>query len=159
MMLVPTFLYAGGMLGRAPLFDGDVRKEMTCLTCNGMGRTGKDETCATCHGRGVADYIIPGPHRPQQLIGTVKDSHGDKVAGAAVAAREKGISGEDVLLETNDSGQFGLKVPPGTYEISITSPNSGSLTQTLEVVQNTTPVPATGYDTLNHLEKEFTLSK
>ena len=58
MMLVPTVLYGAGMLGRAPLFEGDVRKEITCVTCNGLGRSAKEESCKTCRGRGVADFIL-----------------------------------------------------------------------------------------------------
>ena len=54
MMFIPTILYSAGMLGRAPMFEGDVRKEMTCITCDGLGRSGEEDSCETCRGRGVA---------------------------------------------------------------------------------------------------------
>lgn len=159
MMLVPTFLLGAGKLGRAPLFEGDVRKEMSCVSCNGTGKlVGKEESCSTCRGRGVADFILPGPNRPLQLVGTVKSSKGEPVSGAQIAAREKDVEGEPVLLETNKDGQFGLKVPPGEYLLSITSGSGPATEATLSVLPNKTPIPAVGYDTLHQLERDFVLS-
>ena len=157
LMFVPTILYSAGMLGRAPMFEGDVRKEMTCITCNGLGRTADEESCGTCHGRGVAEFIIPGKNRPLQLIGTIKDYEGKPVEGASISAREKGTDGPDVILETNGDGQFGLKLPPGTYDLKLHSEKAGSLTETLEVKPDPTPIPAVGYDTHHKFEKEFVL--
>lgn len=158
MMLVPTFLLGAGMLGRAPMFEGDVRKEMTCVGCDGLGRVDKEDTCSTCRGRGVAEFILPGPNRPIQLVGTVKSSAGAAVKGAQVAAHEKGLDESEVVLETNGDGQFGLKVPPGEYVLKITSAESGSVTSEIKIEQNSAPIPAVGYDTLHRLEKSFSLS-
>lgn len=158
LMLIPTFLLGAGMLGQAPMFEGDVRKEMTCVGCNGLGRTAKEESCPTCRGRGVAEFILPGPNRPIQLVGTVKSPSGAPVKGAQVAAHEKGLEGSAVLLETNNDGQFGLKVPPGEYVLNITSAGSGTLASEFKIEQNSKPIPAVGYDTLHRLDKEFTLS-
>lgn len=157
LMFVPTFLYGAGMLGRAPIFEGDVRKEMTCITCDGLGRSGKEESCQTCRGRGVADFIIPGPNRPIQLVGTVTDAGSKKVEGADVAVREAEGGPAEVLLKTNQDGQFGVKLPPGDYVLKVTTPSQGSLQENLSIAENKAPLPARSLETLHILEKDFSL--
>jgi len=159
MMLVPTIFYSAGLLGRAPLFEGDTRKEMTCITCDGLGRTGKEESCPSCRGRGVADFIIPGPNRPVQLVGTVKDSAGQPVKGAEVRARQAEGDQTEVLLESNQDGQFGIKLPPGAYVISVAVEGKGSVSESLLIEPQTEPIPARGAETLHKFEKEFLLAK
>lgn len=155
MMLAPTFLYAGGYLGRAPLFEGDSRKEMTCATCQGLG-TVKNEKCKTCHGLGVADYIIPGPNRPVQLIGTLHDKGNKPLVGAKIAITEIGQTASPIVMQTNESGQFGFKFPPGNYNLKLTH---GSLAaeENLKVEPNLQPIAAQGFETLHTIEKTFTL--
>ena len=160
MMLVPTFLYSAGMLGRAPIFEGDVRKEMTCITCDGLGRTAEDESCATCRGRGVADFIIPGENRPLQMIGTVKDASDKPVEGAEVATRQAEGDQTPLVLKTNEGdGQFGIKLPPGAYVMTVSAPEKGSVTESIVVEVNADPLPARGAETLHELEREFHLPK
>ena len=158
MMLVPTILYSAGMLGRAPIFEGDVRKEMTCVSCDGLGRSAKEEVCPTCRGRGVAEFIIPGPNRPLQLVGTVKDSSGKTVEGADIAARMAEGDETSLMLKTNGDGQFGIKLPPGSYVLSITAEGKGSVTEEVVVEANHEPLGAIGYETLHQFEQEFVLS-
>jgi hypothetical protein len=148
-------MYAGGKLGQAPLFDGDTRKEMTCITCDGLGAV-KTEPCKICWGRGVADYVIPGPNRPQQLVGTVHDTRSKPLTGAEIAITDKAQPGEPIIMKTNDDGQFGFKFPPGTYHLRLTH-GTLALDQDLTVEANSEPIPTTGSETLHKLEKTFIL--
>ena len=159
MMLVPTILYGANMLGRSPIFEGDVRKEMTCISCDGLGRSADEDSCATCRGRGVAEFILPGQNRPLQLVGTVRDAAGDTVEGADVATRQAEGDDTELLLKTNDNGQFGIKLPPGSYVIKISKDGSGSVEETLNVKSNPDPLPAQSLDTLHKLEQKFILAK
>lgn len=159
MMCIPTMLYSAGMLGRAPLFEGDVRKEMACVTCKGMGRVADKDPCDTCRGRGVADFIIPGPNRPIQVIGTVTDAKGQKVGKAEVSARQAEGDDTALMLETNDDGQFGIKLPPGQYVLAISSAERGSVQESLVIEQNASPLPARSLDTLHTIEHSFHLGK
>lgn len=155
MMLAPTFLFASGKLAQAPLFEGDTRKEMTCLACDGLGQV-KGEKCHTCYGRGVADYILPGPNRPQQLVGTLHDSKGKPLTGAEIAITEVGQKAEPIVMKTNDDGQFGFKFPPGNFHLKLTH---GSLAaeQDLKVESNSKPIASTDSETLHKIEKTFVL--
>ena len=155
LMLAPTFMYAGGYLGQSPMFEGDTRKEMTCATCDGLGLV-KTESCKTCRGRGVVDYILPGPNRPLQLVGTVQDSKSKPLVGADIAITESGKAGEPIIMKTNDSGQFGFKFPPGSYHLRLTHEKLAS-DQELKVEANLQPIPTTGAETLHVIKKTFTL--
>jgi hypothetical protein len=159
MMVIPTLLYSAGMLGRAPLFEGDVRKEMTCVTCDGLGRTAKEETCTTCRGRGVADFIIPGPNRPIQMIGTVLGPDNKPVEGAEIAARQAEGDTTELFLETNPEGQFGIKLPPGDYVVRVSAQGVGSVQESLVIKQDPNPLPARSLDTHHKLNKEFKLQR
>ncbi len=161
LMITPTILYSAGLLGRAPLYEGDVRKEMTCITCNGLGRSGED-TCRTCRGKGVAEFILPGNNRPLQIVGTVYNSSGEVVEGADVAVRQSDQApGQDgameILFNTNGDGQFGVKLPPGQYVFKVSKEQSGPVEETLTVAQDPAPLPATKLETLHKVEKEFRL--
>lgn len=159
MMLVPTILLAAGKLGQAPLWDGDVRKEMTCLTCQGVGRPAPEKACPTCYNRGVAEYIVPGPERPLQLVGTVHNPAGEPLVGAKIEAREtEHPEGTPLVLQTNNDGQFGMKLPPGSYSLQFSHENL-SLEQTVEAVSNSEPIPAKGSETLHKIEKTFVLNQ
>ncbi len=155
MMLIPTMLLAGGKLGQSPLFDGDTRKEMTCLTCDGLGRV-KEEGCPTCRGTGVGEYIIPGTNRPIQLVGTVLEGAKKPLANTEIEAQVVGQEGS-IGVATNDSGQFGLKLPPGNYRLSFKHPDGKHLEQDFTVVPNDDPIPVRGPDSLHVIEKTFTL--
>lgn len=155
MMLAPTFLYAGGYLGRAPMFEGDVRKEMTCASCQGLG-TVKNEKCKTCHGLGVADYIIPGPNRPVQLIGTLHDKDNKPLVGAEIAITEVGQTASPIVMRTNENGQFGFKFPPGSYNLKLTHGKLAAQ-ESLKVEPYLQPIAAQGFETLHTIEKTFTL--
>lgn len=160
MMLAPTFLYAGGYLGRAPLFEGDTRKEMTCADCQGLGtvkdKNGADEKCKTCHGLGVADYIIPGPNRPIQLVGTLHDKAGKPLVDAEIAITEVGQPGSPIVMQTNNDGQFGFKFPPGTFNLKLTHGKLAAQ-ETLKVEPDLHPIAATSWETLHTVKKTFTL--
>lgn len=155
MMLAPTFMYAGGYLGRAPLFEGDSRKEMTCVTCDGLGKV-KDEKCTTCYGRGVAEFIIPGPNRPVQLVGTVHDTGAKPLVGAEIEITESVNPGPPIVMRTNDDGQFGFKFPPGSYKLKLKHEKL-ALDQEIKVEPNSSPIAASGSETLHKIEKTFTL--
>lgn len=155
MMLAPTFLYAGGYLGRAPLFDGDSRKEMTCLPCQGLGQV-KEEKCVTCQGLGVAEFIIPGPNRPLQLVGTVHDAKAQPLVGAEIEITESVNPGSPIVMKTNDDGQFGFKFPPGSYELKLRHQDLTSSEQ-IKVEPNLSPIATSGSETLHKIEKTFTL--
>ena len=162
LMFTPTFLYSAGLLGQAPLYEGDLRKEMTCVTCEGLGRSGEEDSCGTCRGRGVAEFILPGPHRPLQLVGTVLNTSGEKIEGADIAVHVAGATpGEDgakeILFKTNGDGQFGVKLPPGEYVIKAGVEGGGTVQEAITVEQNPAPVPATKLETLHKIEKEFRL--
>lgn len=162
LMFTPTFLYSAGLLGQAPLYEGDIRKEMSCLTCEGLGRSGEEETCGTCRGRGVAEFILPGPHRPLQVVGTVYNSSGEKIEGANIAVHVLGaVPGQDgakeILFVTNDDGQFGVKLPPGEYVIKAGTEGGAEIQDSLLVEHNPSPLPATKLETLHKIEKEFRL--
>lgn len=166
MMLAPTILYANGSLGRAPMFEGDTRQEMSCLSCGGLGKVkGEDkkteEKCRTCYGRGFSEYILPGPNRPLQLVGTVKDPSGKPVTGADVGITEAGVKADPIVMKTNDDGQFGFKFPPGNFHLSFSVPENGKLKleQDLKVERNPAPLPASGMDTLHKIEQTFTLQQ
>lgn len=159
-MLIPTFMLGAGMLGRAPEYEGDVRKEMTCLTCDGLGRTGKEkEACSTCRGRGVAEFIVPGPNRPIQVVGTVTNAENKPVPEAEVGIREPGTDEDQLRYRTNPSGQFGVKLPPGKWEILVQAEGQGTAQKTLEVVALNQPIPARGTDTFHKLEVDFPLAR
>ena len=161
LILTPTFLYGAGKLGRAPMYDGDVRKEVTCLTCNGLGRTGED-ACSTCYGRGVAEFIYPGPHRPLQMVGTVYNASGQKIEGAEVGVKIADPApgedaGQELVFRTNADGQFGVKVPPGSYIFRVVADGSKQIEETVVVTADSKPLPANSTETLNKLEREFRL--
>lgn len=159
MMLVPTILLAAGKLGQAPLWDGDQRKQMTCMDCKGLGRPAPEKACPTCYNRGVADYIVPGPERPLQLVGTVHSPSGTPLVGATIEARESAHpEGTPLVLQTNDDGQFGMKLPPGSYSLHFSFEDL-RLEQTVEAVHNPEPVPAQGTETLHKIEKTFVLNQ
>lgn len=162
LMFTPTILYSAGLLGRAPMYDGDIRKEMTCITCDGLGRTGKEETCGTCHGRGVAEFILPGPNRPVQLVGTVLNTSGEKIEGADVAVHIAGETpGEngarELLFKTNGDGQFGVKLPPGEFVVKVQNDKGDTTQESVLVERNPAPLPATKLETLHKLERDFRL--
>ncbi len=157
LMLAPTMMYAGGKLGQAPMFTGDTKKEMSCLTCDGLGKI-KGENCKTCYGRGFADYIIPGKERPIQLVGTLKDSQGKALVASEIAITEPSVGGSPIVMKTNDDGQFGFKFPPGKFHLEMVHPATGlKASADVTVEANQDPILATGTDTLHKLEKSFTL--
>lgn len=160
-MLGPTFLYAAGKVGGPLVFEGDVRKEMECLTCHGLGKvapTDKEKSCPVCYGRGFADYIIPGPNRPIQLTGTVKDKAGVIVKDASIAVSIPGDSASAITLHTNDDGQFGFKFPPGQYHLSVSAKDGGpKLDKDLVVDRDERPIPVNGNETLHGLKETFIL--
>jgi hypothetical protein len=155
MMLAPTFMYAGGYLGRAPMFEGDQRQEMTCLACDGMGKV-KEEPCKTCYGRGVAEYILPGPNRPLQLVGTVYDVKSRPLVGAEIEITPSENPGAPIVMRTNHDGQFGFKFPPGSYKLKLKHEKLAA-EQSLTVEANTKPIAASGSETLHKIERTFTL--
>lgn len=156
MMLAPTFMYAAGKLGQAPMFTGDTRKEMTCLSCDGLGTT-QGISCKNCYGRGVGDYIIPGPNRPIQLIGTLHDPKAKPLVGAEIAITESGDKeSKPVIMKTNDNGQFGFRFPPGSYHLKL-SHDTLAAEQEVTVEPNLDPISTTGSETLHKVEKTFTL--
>lgn len=158
-MLTPAFLLSAGLLGRAPMFDGDERKEMTCIVCDGVGRTASEESCNTCRGRGVADFILPGPNRPLQLVGTVLGPDNKPIEGAEAAARQAEGDQTELIMATNHEGQFGIKLPPGEYVIRVTAEGIGSVQESLLVEHNPDPLPAKSYETHHKIEKDFKLQK
>jgi hypothetical protein len=155
MMLAPTFMYAGGYLGRAPMFEGATRQEMSCLTCQGLGKV-EEQKCTTCYGQGVAEYIMPGVNRPLQLVGTVHDAKAQPLEGAEIAITESVNPGAPIIMKTNQDGQFGFKFPPGSYQLQLTHGNL-TLKEELKVEPNQAPIAATGSETLHKIEKTFTL--
>lgn len=159
LMLVPTFLLAAGKIGQPPLFEGDVRREMTCITCDGLGRQASEpeqEPCSTCKGAGVAEFIISGPNRPLQLVGTVTDGKNVPLAGTEVRAQELENQEFSLIVNTNSQGQFGLKLPPGEYRL-LFAHEQGSLDTEFEVPADARPLPVRGADTLHRLEHTFVL--
>lgn len=157
LMLAPTMMYAGGKLGQAPMFEGDTKKEMSCLACDGLGKI-KGENCTTCYGRGFADYIIPGSERPIQLVGTLKDGKGKPLVGSEISITEPSVGGPAIVMKTNDDGQFGFKFPPGEFHLEMVHPESGLQgKEDLKVEANSEPILATGSETLHKLERTFTL--
>ncbi len=167
LMLVPTFLLAAGKIGQPPIFDGDQRLELTCIVCDGMGRVDADteEKCAECRGTGIAEYIVPGDLRPIQLVGTVLDSAGAvvpdaEVRGFELSLEEAGpqVSEFSLTVYSNDSGQFGLKLPPGHYRLEIEH-DAGKMVEDLEVQRIETPLLVRGQETLHRMDRSFTLSQ
>ncbi len=157
MMLAPTMMYAGGKLGQSPMFEGDSKKELSCRTCDGLGKV-KGENCETCYARGFVDYIIPGPNRPIQLVGTVKNKADKPLVAVEVAITEAGVGGTPIVMKTNDDGQFGFKFPPGQFHLEMVHPESGLKGKAdLTVEANSDPIPTTGTETLHILEQSFTL--
>lgn len=157
MMLAPTMMYAGGKLGQSPMFEGDSKKELSCLTCDGLGKV-KGESCTTCYARGFVDYILPGPNRPIQLVGTVNSKAGKPLVAVEVSITEVGVEGSPIVMKTNNDGQFGFKFPPGQFHLEMIHPESGMKGGSdLTVESNKDPIPTTGSDTLHKLEKSFTL--
>lgn len=160
MMLIPTFMYAGGMLGRAPLYEGDVRREMTCVVCSGTGlQAGSDEeaSCTVCRGRGVGEFIIPGNNRPLQLVGTVLDSENKPVEGVEIETSETSDPTVSITMVSNQDGQFGVKLPPGDFTLKLTSPK-GTATETLKIEPNSAPIYAQGLETMHKVERTFVLT-
>ncbi len=159
LMLVPTFLLAAGKIGQPPLFEGDVRREMTCITCDGLGRQtheSEQDPCSVCKGTGVAEFIIAGPNRPLQLVGTVTDGKSEPLAGAEIRAQELEDQEFSLIVSTNAQGQFGLKLPPGHYRLQFAHEH-GNLDTQFEVPVNDRPLPVRGADTLHRLEHTFVL--
>lgn len=157
LMLAPTMMYAGGKLGQAPLFEGDVKKEMSCLSCDGLGKV-KGEDCKTCYGRGFADYILPGTERPLQLVGTLKDGKGNPLVASEIAITEPSVGGTPIVMKTNGDGQFGFKFPPGQFHLEMLHPESGLKAKADLIVEpNREPILATGTETLHKIERSFTL--
>ncbi len=62
---------------------------------------------------------------PQQLSGTVSDSSGAVVSGAAVSIQKSGTS-EKEARQTDDKGGFEFTLSPGTYRIGIVASGFGS---------------------------------
>ncbi len=113
MMFVPTFMYFEGSLQKPPMWEGDELVQVTCPTCD--GEPGEKE-CSYCKDRGLVSAIKPGQHRPLYLIGTVVDQQEQPLEGASV---EVSTWAEPLHFETSAEGQFGVKLPPGTYTIKV----------------------------------------
>ncbi len=153
LMFIPTFLFAAGPLRQPPLFEGDRIAELDCRQCDATGKT-QGEDCGLCRGRGKAQYILPGPNRPQQVIGTVVNAGGHPVESARVSV----MAGPDQLeFQTNHEGQFGVKLPPGDYTIAVRKEEVGQSEQSFVVPVTTQPLPAANPTTLQELPLDFEL--
>lgn len=151
MMLVPTFLFAAGPLRRPPMFEGDQLTKARCQPCEGLGQV-KGSECEVCRGQGQIDVVIPGPHRPVQLVGTVRLRE-QSVGGAAI---EIVYSDGAFELKTNPQGQFGAKLPPGSYTVRVA--HDGRKTEKeLKVEPDNAPIPVNGEGSLRKLEVDFPL--
>lgn len=150
LMLVPTFLFLAGPLRRPPMFEGDRIVELDCAACKGL-----DPECDACSGKGKTGFVIPGPNRPQYLVGTVTDkATGKSLAGASVkVSTEAG----PIELKTSQEGQFGLRLPPGSYPLRLEAEGHPPLEQELEVVPNEQPIPVSGDITLHRVDLAFKL--
>ncbi|MGE0494828.1 MAG: carboxypeptidase regulatory-like domain-containing protein [Vulcanimicrobiota bacterium] len=153
LMFVPTFLFAAGPLRRPPMFEGDRIQEMECRRCSGAGKEGAEE-CRLCRGRGRTDYILPGPNRPTQVIGTVLNGGGHPVEGANILVKS---SFGELSYRTNGDGQFGVKLPPGRYTIEASQEGAGQAVQEVDVVASVEPLPAAMPTTLAEMAIELSL--
>jgi Carboxypeptidase regulatory-like domain len=67
------------------------------------------------------------------ISGTVRDSSGAAVAGATVTSRNTGTSAER-SVSTGDNGQYTITgLPPGVYELTVTSTGFAKFTSRVEV--------------------------
>ena len=68
---------------------------------------------------------VTGASATGQITGTVLDSSGDTVSGAAIVLQRLDGTGKDSLkLLSNDNGFFDFKqLDPGTYRVTITAPD------------------------------------
>ena len=135
MMLVPTIMFAAGPLRLPAMFEGDELVELACPVCEGSGVQEK-EKCRRCSGRGQVPGLIAGPHRPVQIVGTVTTGQ-QPLEGAEVTV-DLGAQGK-LNYHTNPEGQFGVKLPPGRYSITVTHDGHSSV-QDFEVIHHSEPV-------------------
>lgn len=150
LMMVPTFLFVAGPLRRPPMFEGDRLVELDCSVCRGV-----NPECETCAGKGKSTFVIPGPNRPIYLVGTVTD----RASGASLAGASVKVSTEagPIELKTSEEGQFGLRLPPGTYPLRIQDEKHPVLDETLEVAPNQQPIPVSGDLSLHRVDLSFKL--
>lgn len=152
MMLVPTIMFAAGPLRLPPMFEGDQLVEVACPDCSGLGKV-EGEKCNRCSGQGMVPGIAAGPHRPVQVVGTVL-SGDNKIVGAEVKV-DLGSEGE-LTYQTNGDGQFGVKLPPGTYQIAVIHEQNSS-NQQVVVLHHKEPVVIEEGGNLHRQEVEFQL--
>ncbi len=152
MMLVPTIMFAAGPLRLPPLFEGDQVVEVACPTCEGSGSV-DGEKCNKCSGQGLVPGIVAGPNRPVQIVGIVLSGQ-QMIEGARVKV-DLG-SGEKLSYQTNDKGQFGVKLPPGNYRIEVSHGEKTASTE-VEVLHHKEPVAIEEGGNLYRQEIEFQL--
>lgn len=163
LMLGPTFLYAAGKIGGAVVFKGDTVKEMECKACGGLGKvlpTDKEASCPTCHGKGFAKYVIPGPNRPIQLLGSVVDAEGKPLADASIAITENGVEASPIVVHTSKEGNFGFRFPPGSFHLKVSHPTKKAVAEKdLTVEINAEPILSSSEEELHKIEETFTLAQ
>lgn len=153
------------------LYSGD-RQEMTaCRLCQASGKEGQ-QRCRLCLGKGQVKVIVPGPHHPVDIRGTVRDaaafanpqeaqSVADReaqqvslkpVQGAVPSARlQFELSGKTLNIEGKATGRFRCNLAPGRYRLRISAPNFQDLEREFEVPARQKPVWPTrpGLDNLD----------
>ncbi|MCA9791796.1 MAG: carboxypeptidase regulatory-like domain-containing protein, partial [Candidatus Eremiobacteraeota bacterium] len=101
------------------------------------------------------EYILPGPNRPTQVIGTVLNGGGHPVEAADILVKS---AAGDLNYRTNQDGQFGVKLPPGRYTIEASQDGVGKAVKEVDVQPSTEPLPAAMPTTLAEMPVEFSLA-
>lgn len=139
------------------LYSGDRQETLPCRDC----KNGPMKNCKRCLGRGKVKVIVPGPHHPVEIRGTVRDAAAfanpeqaqqiaDKesreislkpVQGAVAGARLTfELEGKKLNIEGKATGRFRCNLQPGHYQLVVRAEGYQDLKMSFDVPVRTRPV-------------------
>ncbi len=139
------------------LYSGDRQQSMTCRICQGSNSKG----CRLCLGRGQVNVIVPGPHHPVEVRGTVRDAaaFASQEQAEEVAEKESrevslkpvqgAVPGARLVFQSDDkklniegkaTGRFRCNLQPARYRLLVQAPGYQDLSLDFEVPARKLPV-------------------
>lgn len=146
------------------LAEGDKVESLKCPVCQGTGEGKQVGTrCQACLGNKLLKAVVPGPHHPVDVRGSVRDlsAFQDQAEADAVAAGDarnlkpsltpvKGaVAGATILFEgpggkteltSKAVGKFSGVLPPGSYKVTVNAAGYQSKQLDLTVEPRKSPI-------------------
>jgi hypothetical protein len=168
------------------LSQGDRQASLTCPVCQGSGQGKQPGTrCQACLGAKKLKAVVPGPHHPVDVRGTVRNlaAFKDRTEADAAAARDAAeqkvsltpvqgaLSNASIVFEgsagrtdftSKATGKFWGTILPGEYRLTVTAPGFTKQQQDITVKPRRKPiwpdVAGIPPDTSETLQLDFFLS-